>query len=100
MNIHVCVCSPPLCFWKSEDNFLPFESWGLNSGCQVCRNLFYSPTHLASVICMCTHVAQWAEVHGVAYLCERGFLPGSVGGLQAPTNWILSSFTHVWSEVR
>ena len=26
-------------------------------------------------------------------LCERGFLPGSVGGLQAPTNWILSMVT-------
>lgn len=29
------------------------------------------------------------------YLWDRGFLPGSVGGLQAPTNWILSSFTQV-----
>ena len=32
------------------------------------------------------------------YLCERGFLPGSVGGLQAPTNWILSSVIQVWSK--
>ena len=36
----------------------------------------------------------------VAYLCDNGFLPGSVGGLHAPTNWILSRRIHVWSEVR
>lgn len=35
-----------------------------------------------------------------AHLCERGFLPGSVGGLQAPTNWIRSSVIQVWSLVR
>ena len=34
------------------------------------------------------------------YRCERGLRPGSVGGLQAPTNWILSRVIHVWSDVR
>ena len=34
------------------------------------------------------------------YLCESGFLPGSVGGLQAPTNWIRSNWTQAWSDVR
>ena len=33
-------------------------------------------------------------------LCDSGFLPGSVGGLQAPTNWILSMVTQAWSVVR
>ena len=30
-------------------------------------------------------------------LWARGFLPGSVGGLQAPTNWIRSSLTNCCS---
>lgn len=45
--------------------------------------------------------AYWVQMsNNVEYLCDSGFLPGSVGGLQAPTNCILSNETHCWSVVR
>jgi len=40
------------------------------------------------------------SISTICYLCESGFRPGSVGGLQAPTNCMRSNLTQVWSDVR
>ena len=53
--------------------------------------------NLALIILILLLIKYFKNVYN---LCDRGFLPGSVGGLQAPTNWILSIVTQAWSLVR
>ena len=74
---------------------------GLNSECDI----WFGPhphqisqgRNLALIILILLLIKHFKNVYN---LCDRGFLPGSVGGLQAPTNWILSIVTQAWSLVR